>query len=86
MGTLNSMLMPSPYHQVVRFLFYVKLCVPVIAYMLGSENWVWVLAFMVCNKVFSEAICRHGNLVTSALALYTSITVVMTDIIAAGVG
>jgi len=50
--------------QVVRALFFLKLGLAVVAYLLGSSNWVWVLVFMVSNKAFSEAICRHGNLVS----------------------
>lgn len=60
--------------KVIRFLFYLKLSFSVIAFCFQSGGWVVVMLFMISNKVFSEAICRHGNLVPASLLCHITHT------------
>mmetsp|Transcript_10978 Transcript_10978/g.27734 ORF Transcript_10978/g.27734 Transcript_10978/m.27734 type:complete len:521 (-) Transcript_10978:37-1599(-) len=54
-------------HWVVAALFRIKLAIAVGGWLAGYAHWWLVVLFIVLNKVFNEAICRHGNLVVADL-------------------
>lgn len=57
-------------YYVIQGLLYLKLGFSIFGYIFGNYNefnWKFWAFFLLFNKVFNEAICRHGNLVLTDL-------------------